>query len=64
MSDQERIAELEELNRRLSNQIVSYSDRVQQSVRPIQAAAWDEGFRAAADGAAKRVLNPYRAVES
>lgn len=66
---QERISELEELNRRLSNQIIGYSDRVQQSVRPIQAAAWDRGYTSGHSRAMRRMSdepnvadgeNPYR----
>lgn len=45
MSEQ-RIAELEELNRRLSNMLVGSADRLQESVRQIKAEAWEGGASA------------------
>lgn len=51
---EERIAGLVELNRRLANQVVGYSDRAQKAIRPKLAAAWDQGYKSGFYG-----TNPY-----
>lgn len=61
--------ELVERNRRLANQLRGYSDRVQESIRPLLAGAWDAGARAALlsedyvviDHAQVLATNPHRA---
>lgn len=63
MSDKERIAELEELNDRLANQLVGSVDRLQESVRQIKAEAWDEGYEKGYDDGTAILptdSNPYR----
>lgn len=62
----DRIARLTESNRKLANQIVGYGDRVQESVRSIQADAWDEGKKTSIDylfgPEAPEPNNPYRST--
>lgn len=71
----DRIDRLTESNRKLANQIVGYGDRVRESVRSIQADAWDKGWDAGDDygyDTAKqedrggpdpvKLTNPYRST--
>ena len=66
---QERNRELEGLNERLSKQLVGYSNRVNEAMRPALAKAWDQGHRSGASRAMRRMsdepnvpdaVNPYR----
>ncbi|MFI8414381.1 hypothetical protein ACIGB6_18150 [Paeniglutamicibacter gangotriensis] len=63
------VEQLTKLNKSVANQVRDHSDRVHESVRPIQAEAWDHGAQVAlrsegyalTDYADVLLSNPYRA---